>query len=126
MTTPALSSLLLASTNLDRLRQWYVDVLGGQLDPDGFVHFGPMTVLIDGRSDVAAAASEPGRVILNYTVTNMAQTVRDLDEHGVTWLAPAEYREQGGAWFATLLDPDGNYVQIIQLSEKHRAEVAGN
>ena len=116
MTTPALSSLLLASTDPDRLRQWYVDVLGGQPDPDGFVHFGPLAVLFDGRSDVGPEVSEPGRVILNYTVTSMAQTVRDLDEHDVTWVSAAEYREQGGAWFATLLDPDGNYVQIIELT----------
>ena len=35
---------------------------------------------------------------------------------GVTWLAPPEYREQAGAWFGTVVDPDGNYVQIIELT----------
>jgi catechol 2,3-dioxygenase-like lactoylglutathione lyase family enzyme len=116
MTTPALTSLLLASTDPDRLRRWYVDVLGGRLDPDGFVHFGPVTVLIDGRSDVAPAASEPGRVILNYTVPDLAQVARALDERDATWVSLPEYREQGGAWFATLEDPDGNYVQLLQLT----------
>jgi catechol 2,3-dioxygenase-like lactoylglutathione lyase family enzyme len=116
MTTLALDSLLLASTDPDRLRRWYVDVLGGRPDPDGFLHFGPMTVLIDGRADVAAATIEPGRVILNYTVPDLAQVVRALDAHDVTWVSPAEYREQGGAWFATLEDPDGNYVQLIELT----------
>jgi predicted enzyme related to lactoylglutathione lyase len=119
MTTPALASLLLASTDPDRLRRWYVDVLGGQVDPDGFVHFGTVAVLVDGRADVGPAVSEPGRVILNYNVTDMARTVRDLDRHGVTWVSPAEYREQGGAWFATLQDPDGNYVQLIQLTSDY-------
>jgi predicted enzyme related to lactoylglutathione lyase len=58
-------------------------------------------------------------VILNYTVVDIATTVRLLDEHGVTWIAPVEYRQQGGAWFATLQDPDGNYVQLIQLTAEY-------
>jgi hypothetical protein len=61
MVTPVLASLLLGSADPDRLRDWYVRVLGAEPDPDGFLHFGPVAVLIDGRDDVAAAATEPGR-----------------------------------------------------------------
>ena len=46
---------------------------------------------------------------------------RDLDAMGVTWLAALEYREQAGAWFGTVLDPDGNYVQIIELTPAYWA-----
>ena len=116
MVTPVLASLLLGSADADRLRDWYVRVLGAEPDPDGFLHFGPVAVLVDRRDDVAAAAAEPGRVILNYTVPDIAAAARQLDGQGVTWVAPVEYREQGGAWFGTVQDPDGNYVQLIQLT----------
>jgi predicted enzyme related to lactoylglutathione lyase len=33
---------------------------------------------------------------------------------GVTWLGPLE--DRGHGWFGTLLDPDGNYVQIIKFT----------
>jgi catechol 2,3-dioxygenase-like lactoylglutathione lyase family enzyme len=116
MVRPVLASLLFGSAEPDRLRDWYVRVLGAEPDPDGFLHFGPVAVLIDARGDVAPAAAEPGRVILNYTVPDIAAAARELDRHGVGWVAPVEYREQGGAWFGTVRDPDGNYVQLIQLT----------
>jgi catechol 2,3-dioxygenase-like lactoylglutathione lyase family enzyme len=94
-------------------------VLGGEIDGDGFVHFGPVGVLIDGRNDVAATAAEAGRVILNYTVSDIAAIARSLDERGVEWVSPVEYRELGGAWFGTVRDPDGNYVQLIQLTHDY-------
>jgi catechol 2,3-dioxygenase-like lactoylglutathione lyase family enzyme len=121
-TAPMLQSLLLASSDVQRLQTWYVDVLGGELDPDGFVHFGSVAVLINPRDDVGSKTAEPGRVILNYTVSDIATTVRLLDKHSVTWIAPVEYRQQGGAWFATLQDPDGNYVQLIQLTAEYWAQ----
>jgi hypothetical protein len=40
---------------------------------------------------------------------------------GVTWLAELEYREPAGAWFGTVLDPDGNYPQIIELTDAYWA-----
>ena len=116
---PRLSSLLLASTDPDRLRKWYAGMLGAEPDPDGFLHFGPVAVLVDGRDDLAATAREPGRVILNYEVTDIAATARFLDSRGVTWVSSVEYREDGGAWFGTVEDPDGNYVQLIQLTHEY-------
>jgi catechol 2,3-dioxygenase-like lactoylglutathione lyase family enzyme len=35
------------------------------------------------------------------------------------WLSEVEYREPDGAWFGTVVDPDGNYVQIIELTEAY-------
>ncbi|MDX6325380.1 MAG: hypothetical protein QOK15_1734, partial [Nocardioidaceae bacterium] len=112
----------LGSTRPQRLRTWYTEVLGAQPDPDGFLHFGPVAVLLDERHDVSDTANEPGRVILNYTVPSIASTARRLDEHGVTWVSAVEYRENGGAWFATVEDPDGNYVQLIQLTPDYWAQ----
>ena len=48
------------------------------------------------------------------------QAARHLDCLGVTWLAEAGYREPAGAWSGTVLDPDGNYVQVIELTDAYR------
>src|SRR5204862_3477349 len=42
-----------------------------------------------------------------------------LEELGVTWVAPLELR--GDAWFAAFLDPDGNCLQIIELTDSYWA-----
>jgi hypothetical protein len=119
--TPAIGSILLASTNPARLRDWYERALGVTADQDGFLPFGQVDVLIDGRDDVADRTVEPGRVILNVHVADANQSARRLDEMGVSWVAPLEYREGAGAWFGTVLDPDGNYLQIIELTDAYWA-----
>ena len=111
-----LGSVLLGTRDVTRLRRWYVDRLGAQPDPDGFLHFGGVAVLIDHRRDVHDEAAEPGRVILAYHVPDITSLVATLDGKGADWVTPLEYREDGAAWFATLRDPDGNHVQLIELT----------
>ena len=77
--------------------------------------FGDTSLLIDGRSDVVENNPEPGRVILNFHVDDARATADHLKALGVTWLVELEERE--GGLFGTLVDPDGNYVQIIELKE---------
>ncbi|WP_312874725.1 VOC family protein [Actinomadura litoris] len=117
---PRLGSMLLASTDPDRLRAWYEKAFGLTADMDGFLDFGGVGVLVDGRDDVADRAVEPARVILNMHVPDARAVVAHLDSMDVTWLAPLEYREVG-SWFATAVDPDGNHVQIIELTEAYWA-----
>ncbi|GIF07055.1 VOC family protein [Actinoplanes siamensis] len=118
---PVLGSLLLASTDPDRLRDWYERAFGVTADGDGFLRLGGVGLLIDHRQDVAARAPEPARVIVNLHVGDAAATARHLDTLGVRWLAELEYREPAGAWFGTVIDPDGNYVQIIELTDAYWA-----
>ena len=114
-----IGSLLLASTDPDRLRDWYECAFRVRPDVDGFLPFGAVGVLIVSRDDVADRNPEPGRIILNVHVEDAGVTVRHLDAMDVTWIAPLEYREPDGAWFATMLDPAGNYVQIIELTDAY-------
>lgn len=76
-------------------------------------------MLFDTRSDISDTNPEPGRVILNFDVGDARAVTARLDGVGARWLAELEDRE--GSLFATAIDPDGNYVQIIQLSDEHRA-----
>lgn len=119
---PSLTGMLLASTDPTRLRAWYAGTLAPESDIDvghyGVLTFGAFHLIIDTRTDVADKNPEPGRVILNFDVPDAHAIVTRMEEVGVTWLAELEDRE--GSLFATAIDPDGNYVQIIQLSEDHR------
>lgn len=112
--TAQLGSILLGSTDPGQLRAWYLAALSPAEGPDGFLDFGGVRMLIDGRSDVSAANPEPGRVILNFHVADARATAEHLDRLGVTWLSRVERR--GANLFGTLIDPDGNYVQIIELA----------
>jgi predicted enzyme related to lactoylglutathione lyase len=119
--TPAVGSILLASTDPDRLRAWYEQAFNVRADADGFLQFGDVGVLIDGRDDVTDRNPQPARVIINLHVHDAHATVKHLDSLGVTWLAELEYRAAAGLWFATVIDPDGNYVQIIEVTPAYRA-----
>jgi len=123
MPTPNLGSVLLATTNVGRLRDWYQQAFAVTPNPDGFFEFGGVAVLIDARDDVADRAAEPERVILNFHVDDARAMAAHLDRLGVTWVVPVEFR--GDAWFATLLDPDENLLQIIELSPTYWATRGG-
>ena len=131
MATATLGSLLLSSTNPERLRDFYAaafDVKFEKTPGDGpgydVLAFGGFYVLVDKRDDVGDRNPEPGRIVLNFDVDDARGTVKRLDDQGVTWLAELEDRD--GSLFATAVDPDGNYIQIIQLSEADRAAMPVN
>ncbi|GCE37181.1 Glyoxalase/bleomycin resistance protein/dioxygenase [Rhodococcus wratislaviensis] len=128
MADATIGSILLASTHPEQLRDWYtaafspkVDRTPGEpgydvLDFDGFY------IMLDRRDDVGDTNPEPGRVLLNFEVADARAAAGRLDDLGATWLSPLEDRD--GSWFGTAVDPDGNYVQIIQLSAQARAEMS--
>lgn len=115
--------MLLSSVDPERLHAWYVSALepdeSSQMDGYRILRYGGFHLIIDTRSDISERNPEPGRMILNFDVPDARAVVTRLDEMGVEWLAPLEDR-QGSLW-ATAVDPDGNYVQVIQLGEEHRS-----
>ena len=117
MTTPILGSILLGSTNPERLQAWYQAALALQHTPDGFMIMGGVNVLIDSRDDISDTNPEPGRVILNFHVDDAQAVAAHLNTLEVAWLVPLEERSDG--LFGTLIDPDGNYIQIIQLTAEY-------
>jgi predicted enzyme related to lactoylglutathione lyase len=128
MTKPRLRSMLLASPDPDRLAEWYVAAFDPQQDTkaNGYriLTFGGFTILIDGRDDVTAPNPEPGRVLLNFDVPDARAVAGRLDHMGVAWKAELEERAPG--LFATAIDPDGNYVQVIQLHPGHGPHADGS
>ncbi|MEV0584938.1 VOC family protein [Nonomuraea sp. NPDC050310] len=127
MAAPQLNSLLLSSTDPQRLRQWYVAALQPDENADvenyGVLRFGSVYLMIDTRTDISDKSPEPGRIILNFDVDDARAVVERMNSLGVTWLAELDDRD--GSLFATAIDPDGNYVQLIQISEAHRNAMGG-
>ncbi|WP_049575804.1 VOC family protein [Nocardiopsis sp. SBT366] len=123
MKRPNLDSMLLASADPDRLRDWYAAVLdpadNDTMDQYRVLRFGTFHLLIDQRDDIGARTADPTRMILNFDVGDARAVAALMDERGTEWVAPLEDRD--GSLFATAKDPDGNYVQIIQMSEEHLA-----
>jgi predicted enzyme related to lactoylglutathione lyase len=125
MRKPVLDGMLLASTDPKRLGEWYAAAFEPQEDVQIEVYramrFGGFDVLIDQRDDIGDRNPEPGRMILNFTVEDARAAAARLSAAGTTWVAELEDRD--GSLFATATDPDGNYVQLIQLSREHRADM---
>jgi len=116
-----IGSILLASADPTALRAWYERAFDMHSDPDGFLPFGTVDLLITARDGVAPMNPEPGRVIINIHVQDAQATAAHLSAIGATWLAKLEYRRPDEAWFGTVIDSDGNYVQIIELTEAYWA-----
>jgi catechol 2,3-dioxygenase-like lactoylglutathione lyase family enzyme len=128
-----LGSLILASRDPQRLRRWYVEAFGVEPDADGFLGLGDVAVLVSADDTLSDRTLEPGRVLVNVHVVDIERRVADLARRfpDLTWVAPLEHRAGAGAWFATLVDPDGNRVQLIELTpaywsaKREREQAAG-
>jgi predicted enzyme related to lactoylglutathione lyase len=103
----------------DALKVFYRDVVqlpvNEQIGDGAFMVADGATFMIDGHSDIKGKAKEPARVLLNFFVDDLAAESERLKSQGVQFI-----REQGkeywGGVISTFLDPDGNYLQLIQYN----------
>ena len=128
MPRPALESMLLASTDPDRLAEWYATAFEPQedakVDQYRLLRFDRFYLMIDRRDNIAERNPDPARMIVNFDVDDARAVVGRLEQLGTTWVAELEDRD--GSLFATATDPDGNHVQLVQLSPQHLAEMSGH
>jgi predicted enzyme related to lactoylglutathione lyase len=113
---PSLGVVLVGSADPVRLRAWYAGVFGVPSDPDGALDFGGTCVVIDKR-DVAEQACEPGRMILTFAVDDIAAAESRLIDHEVVWIREVQTTPFGK--IGTIVDPDGNYVQVMEPARRH-------
>ncbi|MFD6202697.1 VOC family protein [Streptomyces rubiginosohelvolus] len=111
--------IIIGSTDAASLIAWYraaLEPLGARW-AEHLLIVGPGAIIgFDERDDVADKAAEPGRQMINITVGDVRAAERHLNTLGVTWVRPVE--EVGGGWFfSTIVDPVGNYLQILQGPE---------
>ncbi len=101
----------------DRLGAFYRDVIGlegnADIGPNAF-NAGGTTFLIDGHSEVSGKNSDPPRVLINFFVDDLNAEQARLESAGVEFIRKAGKEEWGGV-ISTFVDPDGNYVQLIEF-----------
>ncbi|MET9534653.1 MULTISPECIES: VOC family protein [unclassified Streptomyces] len=108
--------IILGSTDPEPLIDWYraaLEPLGARWEGHMLVVGQQAIIGFDRRDDVADKAAEPGRHLVNIMVRDIRAAEKHFNSLGVTWVRPVE--DTGGGWFfSTLLDPDGNYLQVLQ------------
>jgi catechol 2,3-dioxygenase-like lactoylglutathione lyase family enzyme len=106
-----LAAVVVGSAGPARAAAWYRDRLG--LRGDGSVlEAGRARVVITERPGTSRPAPEPTRLITNFSVADVLALEAWLVESGATWARELESSPWGR--IGTLLDPDGNYVQVIE------------
>jgi catechol 2,3-dioxygenase-like lactoylglutathione lyase family enzyme len=105
--------------NLEEMLRFYQETLGLPLHS----HHGDFVALevspgvrlnLGRHSQVHGRARDPYRVMLHLRVTDMGATAARLKGRGVSFLREPEQEAWGGR-VATIQDPDGNILQLLQL-----------
>ncbi len=110
------------SSDPKSLRDWYAQVLvpdgdgRGEIGEEGHaLQLGEQYLLFFSHEDVAGKAKEPARVIMNLVVDDAPAVAARLDGLGAQWVRPLE--DGGPGRIGTVADPDGNYLQLLQVIE---------
>ena len=102
-----------------RLLPFYRDVVGlkVRIQTDGFVVFGDAdgpALGLGTHSDVHGTNPDPARHMVGLLTDDVAADYRRLKGAGVDFVEPPT--DYGALTIATLRDPEGNLVQVMQLS----------
>ena len=110
--------LVINTERPDELRAWYLAAFGGEMDHDGApagpLAFDGVQLIFLPHSDVAGPAREPKRILINFRVEDALKHANRLERLGATWIRRVEPEPFG--LIGTVADPDGNYVQIAQVT----------
>lgn len=110
--------VIIWTKDLDTLLSFYRDTL--EITPHSvhaeFVSFkwGEMRLGIGKHSEVEGRTTEPFRVMVNFSVSDIHHVYAELRARDVEFIRPPE-KEHWGGWVATFSDPDGNILQLLQL-----------
>ena len=113
-----LAGLMMGTENIKKLSDFYTNVLGEpsmhQGDWYGYWVEGGSGLMIGPHSDVRGTNDTPGRMILNYTSSDIKSEFARIKGLGAIVIAELYQpnKDQESMWMATFADPDGNYFQI--------------
>lgn len=107
------------SEHLNNLLPFYRDVLGLAVrhQTPGFVVFGEAgapALALGTHSEVRGRNADPARHMVGLLTDDVTADWKRLKAAGVEFVEdPKDY---GNLWLATLRDPEGNLVQLLQLN----------
>ncbi len=114
-----LESAIIWTDDLGRLLPFYRDLLGlkPEFESDDFVAFGSPTggsrLALGRHSEVSGQTKDPFRRMLNLSVDDCQAEYDRLKAKGVEFLREPS-KEGDDLIMATLKDPDGNMLQLMQ------------
>lgn len=109
---PPIGSLLVGSSQVDAMKEWYTQAFDVTPNDMGALEFGPVQFFVEAHSEVSGPAKDPARIVVNLDVDDCRAIEARLESMGATWIRKVEQMPFG--LIGTVADPDGNYVQIIQ------------
>lgn len=125
MATATVNSILLSSEDPDALADWYGAVFDApvhrEMGPHPIVDLDGFFVMFDRREEVSGPARDGARIILNVEPDDPTATAARIDELGGGWISPLENRD--GHLFGTATDPDGNWIQLVRLTDEAEAQM---
>jgi predicted enzyme related to lactoylglutathione lyase len=107
----------ITSEHPERLVAFYRDIVGLEVEEgmgDGSFRVAGAHFLIDGHSKTKGDTKEPQRALINFFVEDLAAEQARLEGEGVKFIRTAGEEYWGGK-ISTLVDPDGNYAQLIEF-----------
>ena len=109
--------VIIWTDRLDVMTEFYRDTLGFPVHSirPNFVAFewGGMRFSIGTHEHVSGRTTEPERIMINLGTQDIHKTHETLKARGVEFVRLPE-QEHWGGWVATLRDPDGNTLQLLQ------------
>lgn len=112
MSAPSLGSILVGSSQVDAMKDWYRACFSPEENEMGAFVFGGVQLFIEEHSEVSGPNENGHRIILNLDVSGCRDLEAHLNSHGVTWVREVEQMPFG--LIGTVADPDGNMLQIIE------------
>lgn len=105
-------SIIIATEQPAVLADWYSALLQGERQSDNEVQADGLRLVLFPHDEVSGSSAQPKRMMVNFAVDDAKTFTAHADALKVTWLRPFEPELFGQ--LATIVDPDGNYVQFIQ------------
>src|SRR5436309_1228862 len=111
-----INSLMIGTSDVKVLASFYENVFEKKPDMEegGYSGWlvGKCFFTVGAHSEVKGKAKEPQRVIFNIETKEVKEEFARIAKIDGATVIKEPY-EMGGAWIATLADPDGNYFQLM-------------
>lgn len=111
-----LSSVMIGTMQPQVMAKFYEEVIGKTPDMSegGWSGWkiGSGFLTVGEHSEMGGETKDPGRIMFNFETKEVKQEFERIKAIDGTKVIKEPY-DMGGAWIATLADPDGNFFQLM-------------
>ena len=109
--------------NAEKMGKWYHKILGLTIkfktsdhswQEFDFDNSPPTRLAIEATQLLDTSAVEKQSIMISFRVNDVDEAVSTLEKRGVKFFGTPKIKEEGVSRFATLQDPEGNWIQLSQ------------